>query len=1300
MADRLETIVNKFDGKNYNQWKFQIKCALIAKGVYDITTGKVTKPGQDKPKDLESWIKSDGYAMYLLTSAMDISQISLVENCSSSKEIMDKLDSIYLQKSETTKMMVHEKFHQYKMDMKDSIAQHISKVENLARDIKNTGETISDSAIMTKILSGLPSKYRGFRQAWLSMDEAKQNLNNLTARLLDEESNLCATEEAEVALTASSYHKKPQQNITKNRSQNRGYGNKDQRDFKRNIICYKCRGKGHYARECRSNKGNSERPPKAESSAFNIHDGNIKLYPAEDIWIMDSGASSHMTYRREYLSSFEIINDGSSVIMGNNQVLTVEGKGTVYIKKLVEGHWCDGRIENVLFIPKLKRNLFSEGIITKKGMKVVKQGDTARIYKDGELTACAIRDENNLYRMSFQTLLAETNTVVASSLKEWHERLGHINIKTIKELITKKLVPDISLSDSNEFFCEACIFGKQHKLPFKSNVRHQSEAGERILSDLCGPMEEPSVGGARYFILFKDECSSYRTVYFLKHKSDAIERFKEYYNLVKNKYGHKIKYLHTDNGKEYCNAEFKELLSKLGIELENTAPYTPEQNGRCERDNRTIVESMRSMLHAKSLPKYLWAEAVSTAVYLLNRTTNSQVTNTTPFELWTSKKPTLSHTKTFGSTAYTFIPDVKRQKLDAKSKKLIFVGYQDNSNNYRLFDPVTKKIQVSRNVIFEDDNTQNKQETNIKDASKDNSVNIEFSVENEIKAALEGSTITDSEFNKVSDNEQFVEEISDNNAYKLRPRANLKLPKRYEVNIAELGTPISYEDAVSSPDHKQWEKAIQEELEALEKNNVWTLTKLPQDKNVIDSKWVFKIKRNQDGNISRYKARLCARGFNQKEGIDYNETYSPTVRYDSIRVIISLAAKYKLKIKQFDIKTAFLYGKLEEDIYLIPPEGINVPDDVVCKLNKSLYGLKQSSRNWNLTFNNFIKSFGFIQNRADSCVYKCKYKDTFTLLLIYVDDGLILSDSEEIMDEILHYLKGTFEITIHKPSCFVGIEIIHEEDGSIFIHQSNYIKRMVKRFNLENAKPNSTPADPHTNLTLNTESESLTGKVPYREAVGCLMFTAVVSRPDIMYAVGIVSRFLAEHSSLHWNGVKRILRYLNNTHDYGIHYKSADNQSLLVGYSDADYANDTITRRSTSGYLFKTNNSIVTWCSQRQPTVSLSTTEAEYISLSDSVKEVLWLQRLLNDICDIIVSSTVIFVDNQSAIKLCHNSEFHKRTKHIDIKYHFIREKLQEGLIDVSFISTKHQLADILTKALSKQTFEYLRNEIGMIKMK
>lgn len=578
MADKIEIgNICKFDGSNYRQWRFQIKCAMKAKGVFMYTDGKVPLPGEEKVKELQEWYKKDAIAMFTLTSSMELSQITLVENCETSNEMLTKLDTVFDQKSELNKMLVHEKFHQYKMATNDSVAQHISKIENLAKQVKESGDTISDAAILTKILNTLPLKFRTVRQAWLSVDEAKQTVANLTARLLDEEASLNVYEEVTALATMTL---KPKSHNT---------GNKSSKDLSR-VSCFNCRKKGHYANKCPEPKKKKTEKSKGYSenaTAFNINSEN---FCCEDSWIMDSGASAHVSYRRDFFFELDETKSGT-VSLGNNQVLTVNGKGTIKIQKFVDGCWTEGIINNVLYVPDLCRNLFSEGVITStKNMTIVKEGKIATVFLNGKAVAKATREENNLYKMLFRTIICSLNTVKTNSLQQWHERLGHLNIKSIKEMCTKGLVSGVECKDFENFFCDACAFGKQHKAPFKKKQHVKAGLGERIYSDICGPMSEPSVQGSRYYILFKDDFSGFRVGYFIKNKSDAFECFKLFASKIKNKFGTQIKYLHVDNGGEYCNLDFKQFLDKNGIELETTAPYTPEQNARAERDNRTVME--------------------------------------------------------------------------------------------------------------------------------------------------------------------------------------------------------------------------------------------------------------------------------------------------------------------------------------------------------------------------------------------------------------------------------------------------------------------------------------------------------------------------------------------------------------------------------------------------------------------------------------------------------------------------------------------------------------------------------------
>lgn len=1271
--------MNKFDGKNYSQWRFQINCALKAKGVYNVASGMKVKPGVTG--DIEKWEKDDAIAMFTITAAMEARHITLIESCTTSCGMLAKLDSVFQQRSDFNKMLLLDKFHQLRMGTNETVVEYIARVENLSHQIKNTGESITDVTLITKILGTLPAKYRNFRQAWLSMDESRQNLSNLTARLIDEEANLNENEQEEMAFVAN--HRTPRSLVNQKP--------KVKQD-KSKIVCYSCRKKGHFARECRSRTQKKSRDYNNEqgsrhSTDYNAFNAEFKeTNSCRQEWILDSGASAHMTYDLHSLCDFEKLDENDKIRLGDNSELPIKGKGNIKVLKLVNNTWIEGLITNVLYVPGLKKNLFSEGTITNKDMKIIKTSDNAKIYnRDGTLVAMAVRTSNNLYQMLFKTIKPfEANTASTNSIKLWHERMGHINLKSLKELSDKGLIDNIDFSDVDKFFCEGCQYGKQHKLSFSHRKHKSNKPGELIYSDLCGPMSTSSLGGANYFVIFKDDFSGYVSVAFLKHKSDTLEHFKKFVSLCENKHSAYVKSLRVDNGREYINNDFKNFLHKKGIELEPTAPYTPQQNGRAERNMRTIMESARSMLHSKNLPLFLWAEAVNTAVYLLNHAPTSQSPGSTPYELWTGKELSLKHLRTFGSEAYMHVPDQLRKKLLPKSIKTIFVGYERNSTNYRLFDPESKTIKISRNVTFNEN-------SHISEIHLQNTIPISNPEYEDTASELQTTSETSE-----SDTFNESQNLDDNDSsYNLRPRQNLRIPRRYDVNVAEI--PKTYEEAVNSQQSKEWKDAMKEELESLEKNNTWELVEYPQGKNVIGSKWVFNIKYLPNGKIERFKARLCAKGFSQVEGVDFYETFSPTSRYDTIRTILAIAAQKKLKILQSDIKTAFLHGDIDEEIYMQPPPGLPAESDLVCKLRKALYGLKQSSRCWNKKFSDFLLNYGFNQSMADPCLFHGVFQSKKVFLILYVDDILLLCEDEGTLNDIMKVINKNFEATICKSGSFVGMEIDQNKDGSIFIHSQAYIKKILRQFNLDSCNPVNVPADPNVILSSELDTTFEGTSVPYREAVGSLMFLSSTTRPDITYAVNLVSRFQNNFSQIHWNAVKRIMKYLKATPYHGIQYMSESENPYLVAYSDADFAGDLDTRKSTTGYVFMLSNGAITWCTSRQQSVSTSTTESEYIAASTAVKEVIWLRQLLCDIDELsfCAKNVTLHIDNQSAIKLIKNPLFHRRTKHIDVKYHFIREKYHDKTVDITYINSNEQLADIFTKALPRDRFEKLRTLIS-----
>lgn len=429
---------------------------------------------------------------------------------------------------------------------------------------------------------------------------------------------------------------------------------------------------------------------------------------------------------------------------------------------------------------------------------------------------------------------------------------------------------------------------------------------------------------------------------------------------------------------------------------------------------------------------------------------------------------------------------------------------------------------------------------------------------------------------------------------------------------------------------------MSDEYKSLIDNNTWILVDKPNNQQLIDNKWVFKVKENPDGSIERYKARLVARGFSQRYGIDYEETFSPVVRFTSIRTILAIAAQKRMKVKQFDVKTAFLYGELEEDVYMQQPIGFDDKSGRVCKLQKSLYGLKQASRFWNIKFESFIKEFGFVVSESDPCVFISDNGQDIAILAIYVDDGLIIGNNEKVIDSVILHLQQQFEVKSIELGCFLGIQIEQLKDGSIFVHQQAYARKVLNKFSMESCNAVSVPSDPNQVLCKFNDSEE--ANFPYRQLVENLMYLAIATRPDIAFAVGNVSRYLERPTDAHVSAGKRILKYISGSIRHGILYKCKQDDRI-IGYSDADYAGDIETRKSTSGFAFMIGDGAISWCSERQKSISLSTMESEYIAASEAIRELVWLKRLTKELTQDQFEAPIFYVDNQSAINLtCDNN--------------------------------------------------------------
>ncbi|CAH9112472.1 unnamed protein product [Cuscuta epithymum] len=487
---------------------------------------------------------------------------------------------------------------------------------------------------------------------------------------------------------------------------------------------------------------------------------------------------------------------------------------------------------------------------------------------------------------------------------------------------------------------------------------------------------------------------------------------------------------------------------------------------------------------------------------------------------------------------------------------------------------------------------------------------------------------------------------------------------------------------------------VKDEMQALSRNNTWTLVP-PTNQTPITCKWLFRIKRNADGSISRFKARFVARGFLQQPGHDYSETFSPVTKPATIRIVLSIALARNWSLWQLDVNNAFLHGTLTEEVYMVQPPGFRDPQfpTHVCKLRKALYGLKQAPRAWYIELCRFLISVGFQKSRADASLFIYSSHGTLIYFLVYVDDIVLTGNNAKAVEEFVRQLTHKFSVKdlgmLHH---FLGIEVVPTPTG-IFLTQRQYILHILESCKMHGAKEATTPMCTKSSLSL-TDGTSPADATQYRRTLGLLQYLSF-TRPDISFAVNRLSQFMHAPTETHWQGVKRILRYLKGTLDHGLFLRRSSPLTLSV-FSDSDWGGVTDGGKSTTAYVLYSGGNIISWKSAKQKTVSRSSTEAEYKAVANASAEMLWVRNLLTELGISLVSTPQLFCDNQGATYACINPVFHSRMKHLALDFFFVRELVESGQLVVKHISTKQQIADILTKPLSKTPFQFFRSKLGV----
>nr|ABW74566.1 integrase [Boechera divaricarpa] len=1073
-----------------------------------------------------------------------------------------------------------------------------------------------------------------------------------------------------------------------NQSYNRGTNKSD-------IQCHYCKKYGHMQTNCWKKQ-------KEEKHACFVEQENEqpRLFMAfeseeasKSVWYLDSGCSNHMTGTK---SSFKELDESHKlkVKLGNDKEVQVEGRGVVAVHN---GHGNLKLIYGVYYIPDLAHNLLSVGQMVENNCSVLFDGNECVIKekKSGVTLAMVKKTSNNLYPLEMSSV--ETKALVAKVSdisKLLHLRYGHLHENGLRVLNQKDMVIGLPKIGALKL-CEGCVYGKQSRRSFPvGRARRATQYLEIVHADLCGPMQTASLGGSKYFLMLTDDYSRMSWVYFLKSKGEAFDMFKNFKALVEKQSEQQVKVLRTDRGGEFTSTKFNQFCEKEGIHHELTTAYTPEQNGVAERKNTTVVEMARSMLKERNLPNQFWAESVRTAVYLLNISPTKAVLNRTPYEAWCGRKPGVSHLRVFGSVCYSLIDAHNRKKLDEKSEKCIFLGYCSQSKGYRLYNPVSGKIVESRNVTFDEEAVWTWREG-------DNGELVEIFVndeqeENPSPANSATNTPASSAPSSPGPNNGNGSSDGEGSSSISPPQKFRSLREIYEEQHAFFSAdPVTVNEAATK---EEWRKAMEEEIASIEKNQTWQLVELPEEKHSIGVKWVFKTKYQADDNIQKYKARLVVKGYAQEYGVDYEKTFSPVARFDTLRTLLALGAYMHWPIYQFDVKSAFLNGELREEVYVDQPEGFIVEgrEGFVYRLYKALYGLKQAPRAWYNKIDSYFAETGFERSKSEPTLYiKKQGAGDILVVCLYVDDMIYMGSSASLVSEFKASMMEKFEMTdLGLLYFFLGLEVKQVEDG-VFVSQHKYACDLLKRFDMAGCNAVETPMNVNEKLLAGDGTEKADA-TKFRSLVGGLIYLTH-TRPDICFAVSAISRFMHGPTKQHFGAAKRLLRYIARTAEYGLWYCSVS-KFKLVGFTDSDWAGCVQDRKSTSGHVFNLGSGAVCWSSKKQNVTALSSSEAEYTAATAAACQAVWLRRILADIKQEQEKATTIFCDNKATIAMNKNPAYHGRTKHISIKVHFIRDLVSEGSVTLEYCSTNEQSADVLTKALSRNKFDYFRSKLGVCK--
>ena len=891
---------------------------------------------------------------------------------------------------------------------------------------------------------------------------------------------------------------------------------------------------------------------------------------------------------------------------------------------------------------------------------------------------------NIIQKQNLYIICNITSNTESRSAATWHQLLGHNNYYDLLKL--PAVVTGMNLKEDTAIAeCPTCIKAKMSQHFSKKPANRSTKPFEHISCDLNGPItdhesyqEDPSQI-PKYVAGFVDDYTAYISMYIIRSKCDTHVALQNYLVDI-NELG-TIKKIRTDQGTEFKSNHFEDILLKNNIRHEFSSPYSPHQNSRIERQWRSLFDMVRCLLIDSNVPIYLWPYAVIMAAYIRNRVFNRRI-GMTPLEAATGERPNLANLRLFGCLCYPYIQKQHRKKLDPHATEGVFLGYDKKSPGFIILFPRENSIRIVREVKF---TTRYYFSENTQDTLKE--------IEDTIPKMA--SSYTNPSRNK--------EEEPSITRYPLRTRQRTQhygvgededldsVSNIHYINSVNnikkvIETPSSYRQAIRSPQYDKWNSAMKKELMELKENNTFSLVYLPPGAKAIGGKWVYKIS-SPPGEELRFRARYVAKGFSQQEGINYAETFSPTCKFSTIKIATQICIDEGMLMHQADVNSAFLNAELDYAIYITQPEGFISDHSKVWKLHKSLYGLKQSAHLWNEKLISFMLKQNFTKSPNDPCLFTKFTAQIKMFVIIWVDDLIICSNNSEALDLFKSNFGLQFKIKdMGELSFFLGMEFVRK-NNTISINQTLYANSILERFGMENCAGANVPCNPsvYTLVAEEYDSKLYDDPTAYRELIGSLIYLMVGTRPDLTFITTLLSRFMHAPKVVHFKIGMGVLKYIKNTLEYSLTYCKSATPLEVSGYSDSDFAS-IADRRSISGYCFQLSpeSALISWKTCRQSIVATSTCEAEFMALHECAKEALYLRKIWGDFTNKPMQCVSIKADNLGAIELSKNPSFHKRSKHISIKFMATRDYIKTNYVKVTYIPSAQNLADLFTKPLSR----------------